>query len=317
MSFSEVLQKWVSGEDFIEIKTSGSTGQPKTIRLSKSKIEASARMSLEYFDLKKGEQVLLALPTNKIGGFMLAIRAIIGGLKVLEVVPKLNPLSEIVIKEEIAFCSLTPAQLNAILIDEHASTQLRKVKKVLLGGSDISPHTLAQIEKLPNTFYHSYGMTETISHVAVKNLSEKQDFFHALRGVSFAVQKDSRLFIHASKILDEPLLTNDLAIIEGSKKMKWIGRSDHVINSGGVKLIVEEIEKKIRTHYPGEFYLTKESHPILGEQLVMVAKENIAAEIFKSLSKLEIPKSIFVTSEFQYSENGKLLRLSPQQLMEL
>ncbi len=316
MAFSDVIQKWKDPNPFYEVTTSGSTGHPKVIRISKLHMAESARMSLKYFGLRKGTKVLLVLPTNKIGGVMLCVRAIVGKLIVKELTPRLNPLLDSEVGE-VDFCSLTPAQLRAILKEPRSKIKLRKIKKILLGGSAVQEETLNEIQKLESEFFHSYGMTETISHIAVKNLTKREKSFRALDGVTFSCDQDQRLRISAPKILQEDLLTNDLVELLGSKEMIWLGRFDNVVNSGGVKLILEDIEARIRASYRGDFYLSKEEDEDFGERIVMIAKEEVGEEAFSKLGKFERPRNMYVVDKFTYTENGKLLRLTPQQLKDL
>ncbi|GLR18108.1 AMP-binding protein [Portibacter lacus] len=310
-----VYDKWNDTSEFFEITTSGSTGKPKVILLEKSKMAASARISLSYFGLKENDRVLLAIPADKIGGTMLIIRSIIGNLKLEYIEPKLDPFYNIDLEKNIQFCSLTPSQLASIYQNPSSLNQLRKIDKILLGGSAVPTSLLEKIHEETGQFYHSYGMTETISHIAVKNLSKSEIAFHALDNVDFEVNVESQLIIHAPEILDQPLLTNDIVDLKGPKKMIWKGRKDNVVNSGGLKLLIEEIEEKIKLEFDGEFYLTKVSDDILGEKLVMITKAT--PPLFKNLSKYEKPKHIHLVEEFSYTENGKLRRLTPQQLSEL
>lgn len=307
-----VYTQWNNASKYFDISTSGSTGKPKMIRIEKSKMIASAKMSLDFFKLKAGDPVLLALPADKIGGAMLIIRSIVGKLNLLHIEPKLNPFKNIELENNIKFCSLTPAQLASIYQNDKSTKQVRKIESILLGGAAVPSALLDIIYNEKGLFYHSYGMTETISHVAIKNLSGREPYFKALSGVSFSSTENDQLIIHADEILDDALLTNDIVKLIDSHTIIWKGRKDNVVNSGGIKLIIEEIEEKIRLDFDGEFYLTKEKDEILGEKLVMISKKK--PPTFKHLNKYETPKRIHIVDKFKYTENGKLLRLSPQQL---
>jgi len=312
---ADVRTRWSDDSEFFEIKTSGSTGEPKVIRLLKERMKASAKMSLDYFGLEKGDSVLLTLPADKVGGMMLIIRSIIGGLAIKAIEPKLNPLIKIDLKEKIDFCSLTPAQLSSIIANPISAKQLSQIKQVLLGGSAVPTNLEEAIQNKLGKFYHSYGMTETISHIAIRNLTEGHKYFEALEGVEFEVNSERQLKISAPAILEKPLLTNDLVELINDRKMIWKGRLDNVVNSGGIKIIVEEVEAEIRKYFDEDFYLIGEEDSILGERLVMISKKTPADLSF--LDKLKRPKEIFIKSHFKYTINGKLLRLPPQQLSKL
>ena len=312
---ADVRKRWRNDSLFFDIKTSGSTGMPKVIQLEKRRMIASAEMSLEYFGLSKGDRVLLALPADRVGGMMLIVRSIIGELDLQAVEPKLNPFLKIDLEKKVKFCSLTPAQLTIILADPDSRKQLRLIDQILLGGSAVPELLLRDIKNEPGLFYHSYGMTETISHIAIRNLSEGHDFFEALKDISFEVNEEDQLMINAPAILEGPILTNDIVELVDDRKMIWRGRLDNVINSGGFKIVVEDVEAKIRTRFEGDFYLVGEADKILGERLVMISKTLPTDLDF--LEKLMRPKEIYIRPHFKYTENGKLLRLTPQQLSEL
>ena len=252
----QVYENWFSDRAYFEVETSGSTGVPKIIQLSKEKMYYSALKSLQYFDLKEGKKILLALPADKIGGLMLIIRAIIGNLDLLHIQPRLDPLKNWN-AQEIDFCSLTPSQLFAIKEDKQSLAKLRKIQRILLGGSAINQSLLSFILNESNEFYHSYGMTETISHIAIRKLngSNRSDHFNALDGVSFRTNDENQLIICAEQLLDQDLVTNDIVTIIDENTILWRGRKDNVINSGGIKLIVEELEDQIKAFLNMPYYL--------------------------------------------------------------
>lgn len=310
----DVKKRWEDKSTYFEVRTSGSTGMPKVLRLEKSKMAASAKMSLEFFKLSKGDTALLALPADKIGGAMLIIRSIIGELNLLSIEPKLNPFVNHNFEMEIKFCSLTPAQLTSAMGNEESVEQVKKIKKILLGGSAVSQELRNLIAFQKNHYYHSYGMTETISHVAIRDLTAKEEYFKALDDVRFSCNSAGQLVITAPKLLSDSLLTNDLVDLIDEKRMIWRGRLDNVINSGGVKILIEELEGEIRRHHQFEFYLVGVADKVLGEAIVMVAKHQPPDLSF--LHKHHRPKEIVIVKDFKYTENGKLLRLKPHQLLE-
>ena len=321
-TIKSVYKKWLDNNNYISIFTSGSTGKPKEIKLEKSRIYASAKISLAYFKLKKGNKVLLVLPAQKVGGLMLIIRSIIGQLDLCYKKPSLNPFkSELTCDFE--FCSLTPAQLAAAWESKNSRRETRKINRILLGGSGIPKGLENEIEKEENVYFHSYGMTETISHVAIRILNgdKKTGYFKALEGVTFESNEDNQLIINAPKILSNPLLTNDVAELIDAKKMIFKGRVDNVVNSGGIKLIVEEIENRLSGIFSNEFYLCGIPDEILGEKLVLVIKgslkkdeSNVLDNKFDFLQKYEVPKVVYLVQDFNYTKNGKLIRTMPTQL---
>ena len=324
LKIKQVYRNWFSDSLFFEVETSGSTGAPKIIRLQKDKMYNSALKSLNYFELRQGQKVLLALPAEKIGGLMLIIRAIIGNLNLYHIKPRLDPLN-LWNAEEIDFCSLTPSQLFAIKEEQLSLGKLRVIKRVLLGGSDINQALSSFIQKENNDFYHSYGMTETISHVAIRKLNgmNRSAYFSALEGISFKSNDEDQLIICSDQLLNKDLVTNDIVTLIDKKTILWRGRKDNVVNSGGIKLVVEEIEDKIKQLVKLPFYLVGIPDDLLGEKLVlMIEGVNFSQSELKSLKldfegvlqKYEIPKDILMVSRFSYTANGKLIRTNPNQL---
>lgn len=319
----KVYEKWFNESDSFEITTSGSTGEPKLIKLSKEKMYNSAKSSLAYFKLTRGDKVLLVLPADKVGGTMLIIRSIIGNLNLFHRKPSLTPFINYW-EENYQFCSLTPAQMNAS-IARGMDKELVNIEKILLGGSALDQELQSYIDRQKNLYFSSYGMTETISHVAIQHLNgvHRSDYYNAIGNVTFRQNNDKCLIISAPSIVDQELLTNDIVELLSATKMRWLGRFDNIVNSGGIKLIPEKIEQKIANAIPYEFYLTSEQDHVLGEQLVMVIKaENITKvevnklvdEVSQLLEKLERPKIVYVGKELNYTKNRKLIRSKPNQL---
>ncbi len=323
-TIKSVFSKWYDDSLEFEISTSGSTGTPKIIQLKKEKMYASAKNSLAYFKLKKNQKILLAIPADKVGGIMLIIRAIIGNLDLHFIEPKLDPF--VSLKEKsFSFCSLTPSQLLKIHDNPDSVKKLNKIQKILLGGAAITDKLMTIIQQSNNKFYHSYGMTETISHVAIRPLNGnlKKDYFEAIGKATFTTNNKFQLIVNDPEILEEPLLTNDIVELIGPKKLIWKGRIDNIINSGGIKLIIEELEKKIGLTIKETFYLVGIPDPVFGEKLILliqgndtsaINENNYKDKLTKILPKHEVPKEIIFVPKFKYTENGKLLRLLPSQL---
>lgn len=319
------ISLWIDTEKIeIPMNTSGSTGLPKTILLKKEHIYQSAIKSLEYFKLQAKDRSILILPPDKIGGLMLVIRSLIGQLDLHYYTPRLNPFLDIHLPST-AFCSMTPAQFIAVSRADGGLFQLRKIKKILLGGSSISNDILKIISTEPNQYFHSFGMTETISHVAVRVLNgpDATSYFKALSGITFATNEKKQLIINAPDLLSKSLITNDVVSLLDNKRMIWEGRTDNTINSGGIKIQPELIEGKISEFYDGNFYLIGIAHEILGEQMVMVAEDFEGVQIKLNtfmriqgdlLTKFERPGAIFVVKQLKLTSNGKIKRLAPNEL---
>ncbi len=302
------LQKWRTQNHF-QITTSGSTGIPKVITHRKEHMQNSAKMTGQFFDFQKGNSVLLCLPITKIGGMMLLVRAIVWRLKLYTLPPKLTVnLSDL---PAIDFASLLPVQaLNSF-------SQLSKIKTVLLGGAAVPQELFKKIQQHKSRFFHSYGMTETISHIAICDFQKEQNHYYVLPNVEIAVNTQNCLQISAEKLGIEKLQTNDIVKLTSKTSFEFLGRLDNVINSGGLKIIAEEIEEQIRPFISQNFYISGTADDILGEKVTLFIEDTAwAAEKLTTLKKQfqiicpkqAIPKEIWFQEKFDYTSTGKIKR---------
>ncbi len=303
------LLDWLDNKDFIEVKTSGSTGKPKILKIKKQAMVNSAITTGDFFDLSPGKKVLNCLPSNFIAGKMMMVRAIILGLEVDMVVP--SSLPRIDYEKKYDFCAFTPMQL------KNFAKYLKSIKTVIVGGGRVSSHIKNLIKDKKPQVYETYGMTETVSHIAVKKLNhlsgdETDKYFTTLPNVN--ISKDDRgcLVIDAPNISEEKVVTNDLVVIHTDNRFEWIGRYDNVINTGGIKVFPEQIEEKLQDKMKGQqFFIHGIEDDTLGEKVVMViegGEKSIDETLFESLSKYEKPKSIFFTRKFKETASGKIHR---------
>ncbi len=306
------IDEWYSEKLYIESNTSGSTGKPKTIKLPKKYLKVSAQMTGEYFKFEEGQNILLSLSVDTIGGKMIIIRALEFNMNLIVSDVVKNPIKNL--QENIFFSAFVPYQLSAIL--EESPDKLKLIDNILLGGSIVSKSLTESIQEFPMRFFESYGMTETMSHVAIKNLKNPIPNFVALENTSFTTSNDS-LIIHAPHLGIEALETNDQVELISSTEFKWLGRKDFVIISGGKKFHPELLEKKIENQLNNRFFITKEQDEKLGEKLVLFIENNYSsthyAEIIKilisKLDKHEVPKNIHFYSPFVETDSGKINRI--------
>ena len=306
---------WFSDEDYISVRTSGSTGPPKMIQLTKTAMAHSAKLTGDFLGLGEGTKALLCLSASNIAGKMMLVRAMVLGWHLDYVEPAKTPLYGL--QNSYDFCALVPMQVMA------SKAELALCKTLLIGGAPINEDLKSEMQNWETRVFESYGMTETASHIALRPLSNtacahiegKSDLFVVINGVG--VSNDSRgcLIIDAPFLSDQPIITNDLAEIVSSDRFRWLGRWDHVINSGGVKLIPEQIETKINPYIKGRFILTGKPDATLGERLVMVIEgpvvKSSAEKIMKQIPDLhayEIPKEIYTLDKFPETATGKIKR---------
>ncbi|UOB17316.1 AMP-binding protein [Abyssalbus ytuae] len=314
-SMGDYLMDWLNNKDHLFVKTSGSTGTPKLIRINKQHMVNSAIASGDFFGITMGDTALHCLPADFIAGKMMLVRAMVLGLEIDLVRPSLNPLQGI--KKDYDFSAMIPLQL------KNSLNNINHIKKLIVGGAYVPGNLVEKIQNIPTEVYETYGMTETVTHIAAKKLNnfnseEEKNNIHFKLLPNIKISKDDRdcMVIDAPDISEERIVTNDIVKIISGEEFDWIGRHDNVINSGGVKLIPESIEAKISGAIPNRFYVTGKDDENLGKKLVLVVeggnnnKEDIINKVksVPALDRYEIPKEFIFVDNFKETENGKIIR---------
>ena len=316
----QFLEDWFSHSETVSVQTSGSTGIPKVFEIEKKRMLNSAKMTCDFLGLKEGDTALLCLPVQYISGKMMLVRAIERKLKVIISVPSSAPE----ISENVEFCAMTPLQV------QNSLDKIHFIKNLIIGGAAVSEKLKSQISRELSTInhqpstniYETYGMSETLSHIALKQISPVQEeYFTVLNDVEISVDERNCLKIFAPKLNPEILQTNDIVELmhfdsaQGDKKQfKFLGRFDNVINSGGVKIFAEELENLVKKHIDRDLVFLGKTDEILGEKLVLVIEGsedgNLKSQIsnLKFENKFHSPKEIFFLEKFPRAENGKVLR---------
>jgi O-succinylbenzoic acid--CoA ligase len=299
--------------------TSGSTGKPKLIKHTRQQLVASALATINFFNLQKGNTALLAIPAAKIGGRMMIVRSILAGLDLCCVPLSSKPFNGITIHNQFDFAPLTPMQLLNSLNDASAAKKIENINTILLGGGEVSNVLLQKIQSLSSAVFHSYGMTETASHIAIRKLngSNAQNLYHTLEGIDVATNENNCLVISAPHFSKEPIITNDVVSIHSSTSFEWLGRIDNTINTGGIKIQAEIVEQKLFKHLKYRFFFTAEKDDLLGEKVVLAIESSPFDEkelnklknlLNKHLEKFERPKKIAFVYKFRETETGKIQR---------
>lgn len=297
----EFFLDWFNNKEYIEMTTSGTTGLPKVVRLQKQAMIQSALATGDFFSLKPGDKALLCLPVKFIAGKMMLVRSLILGLDLDIVGPSTEPLALNTIQYD--FVAMVPLQVQNSIED------LKNIKKLIIGGAKMDSSLEEKLLRLKTEIYETYGMTETITHIAAKKVGE--NFFSVLPNVKINTDNRDCLTITVPTISTEPIITNDLVKIIAKNQFTFLGRIDNVINSGGVKLIPEQIENKLIEKINTRFFVTGIPDSILGEKLILVIegeKRDFPIDFFNVLDKYEKPKEIVFVPKFKENENGKLLR---------
>ncbi len=300
------ILEWLSPDDFVRAKTSGSTGEPKEIRLQKKHMIASAKKTIAFFNLSADKTALLCLSANYIAGKMMLVRAMVGGFNLLLTEPAGTPLKRIA--EPIDFVAMVPLQVFNSLEDFGD-----KVNNVIIGGGAISSELSKKLQGLPTRFFETYGMTETVSHVAVKMAGEENASFKAMPNVIFELDLRGCLIINAPDIADKAIVTNDMVEFKGENEFVFLGRYDNVINSGGIKIIPEEVEHKLSEVVKVPFLISAVPDEKLGEKVVLVVEKYCdvvlnMADLSSHLAPYQIPKNIITIAHFPLTESGKIKR---------
>ena len=299
--YYDFLISWFDKSDFIHANTSGSTGKPKKIKLKKTDLIASAKLTAKYFNLSPGDRLINCLPIKYIAGKMMLVRALVLGLDIYLYPVNSTPLLNL--KNDFDFVGLTPMQL------ENSLKYIGKIKNVIVGGSAVNQALREKILSIDSNVFETYGMTETITHIAIKNLSKNQSEFTLLPGIKI-YKKNNCLLIKPGHLSIDFVQTNDVVHLTSSNKFILLGRKDFIINSGGIKINPETVEQKLSKYYSSDFIISSLSNDKLGDEVVIVFKENIPEnykDAFKKLDKYEVPKKVFLLDTFP-KNNGKINR---------
>lgn len=320
----DFLSDWLDDNPTIEVSTSGSTGTPKRILLQKYQMVNSALATGKFFDLQKGETALLCLPSEYIAGKMMLVRAMVLGLFLDYVEPSSSPLEGVSKRYDLA--AMVPLQL------EHSLNKIDLVKTLLVGGTAVSSQLNKELQNMGVAVFETYGMTETITHIAVKRINDSssvktsesgKNYFSTLPNV--VLTKDSRdcLVIKAPKICDIPIITNDIVNLISETEFEWLGRYDDVINSGGIKIVPEQVEVKLAKFIKRPFFVAGLEDEILGQKLILVVEGDpdsgtLLSKIVESkvLERYETPKSVHFLPQFVTTDNAKVRRRETLKLLQ-
>jgi len=308
----DFLMDWLDGNDYVYVKTSGSTGEQKVIQLKKQAMANSAIATGDFFKLGPGDSALHCLPAQYIAGKMMFIRALILGLELDLIEPSAHPIFDPY--KAYDFCAMIPLQL------QNSIANINNIKTIIVGGAKVSDQLINNLQQCSAHVYETFGMTETITHVATKLLNvNREKYYNALPHIS--ISKDDRdcLVIVATNISEDKIVTNDIVKLHSDTSFEWLGRIDNVINSGGVKLYPEIIEEKLKNKIERRFFITSHPDIKLGEKLILVVEgedATIDSHSFDGLDTYEIPKQIFTVHKFEETPTGKIKRVETLKMIK-
>jgi len=319
---NEFIQFWNSENTDLQIPTSGSTGTPKLINISKKCIKLSTQLTLQFLGLQKGDTCLISLNMQYIGGKMMLARALEGNLNYKIIEPNSNPLVEIT--QVFDFYSFVPLQIQNILVETPEKIELlNQAKAIIIGGAAVNESLLALIQSIKTPVYSTYGMTETVSHIALKRLnSNKNENYVCLPSIK--IDKDERDCLTVEHAITNhiKIITNDIIELISPTEFQFLGRADDVINSAGVKIFPQNVENELaiplkNIGYEDEFFIHKKPHPQFGDSVILVVKASFTSEMFQELklnyksklSKYYFPVDFVAINDFVYTQSGKIDKL--------
>ena len=316
MSIEEFLEEWNNPSPYVHVKTSGSTGEPKPMLVEKQRMLNSARITCDFLGLRPGDTALLCMSLDYIAGKMMVVRSLERGLKLTTVPPSGHPLSTSNLPPSTFhiphFTAMVPLQVYNTLQVPEERERLKKIKHLIIGGGAIDDSLAAELKDFPNNIWSTYGMTETLSHIALRRLNgpEASEWYTPFPSVHLSISDEGCLIIDAPEVCPEPLITNDIAELS-TRQFRILGRKDNVICSGGLKIQAEELERQLRPHMSAPFVISKRADEKFGEVVVLITEGSPSdARIIceRILPKYHQPKAYLHLDQIPLTETGKIAR---------
>lgn len=321
MTLEEFLAEWHNDSPFVRVKTSGSTGAPKPMMVEKRRMLNSARITCDFLGLREGDTALLCMSLDYIAGKMMVVRSIERNLKLLSVPPSGHPLATVNASSPLDFAAMVPMQVYNTLQVPEERARLMQVRHLIIGGGAIDEAMEAELRTFPHAVWSTYGMTETLSHIALRRLNgpAASEWYTPFPSVSISQTPDGCLVIDASEVCPEPLVTNDIVEI-ASSRFRILGRKDNVICSGGIKIQIEEVERQLRPHLHAPYLLSKRQDGKFGEIAVLLTEGSVEeARLIceRVLPKYHQPKAYLHVARIPLTETGKPARHQAEKLIAL
>lgn len=316
MSIEEFLEEWNNPSPYVHVKTSGSTGAPKPMLVEKQRMLNSARITCDFLGLRPGDTALLCMSLDYIAGKMMVVRSLERGLKLTTVEPSGHPLSTSNLPPSTFhiphFTAMVPLQVYNTLQVPEERERLKQIKHLIIGGGAIDDSMAAELKDFPNNIWSTYGMTETLSHIALRRLNgpEASLWYTPFPSVQLSLTDEGCLIIDAPEVCPEPLITNDIAELS-TRQFRILGRKDNVICSGGLKIQAEELERQLRPHMSAPFVITKRPDEKFGEVVVLVTEgspSDARTICERVLPKYHHPKAYLHLDHIPLTETSKPAR---------
>lgn len=311
VQIADFLAEWFDGSDTLQVHTSGSTGTPKQLRVEKQRMMNSAMLTLSFLHLREEDTAMLCMPLQYIAGKMVVVRALVGGLNLIPVAPCGHPMQSL--SQVPVFSAMIPMQVfNSLQVPEEAE-KLSRIRHLIIGGGAVDEELGKQLHSFPHAVWSTYGMTETLSHIALRRLNgpEASEWYTPFSNVSLTLSADQTLIIDAPLVSPIRLVTNDIVEFNPQGQFRILGRKDNTINTGGVKVQIEQVEARLKPLLPFAFQITAAPDSKFGERIVLliqsenpVTEENLH-EAFRQLPPYWRPKQIICLPQLPLTGSGK------------
>ena len=317
MSLDEFLEEWNNPSPYVHVQTSGSTGVPKPMLVEKRRMLASARITNDFLGLREGDTALLCMSLDYIAGKMMVVRSLERGLKLIVQEPSGHPMG-LRHRVSLDFAAMVPMQVYSTLQVPEERERLKQIRHLIIGGGAIDEAMAAELKTFPNAVWSTYGMTETLSHIALRRLSgpEASGWYTPFPSVKVSLSPEGCLIIDAPEVCPEPLVTNDIAELS-PQGFRILGRKDNVICSGGIKIQIEEVESRLRPFLRVPYLLSKRPDPKFGEVAVLLTEGSVddARQVCERiLPKYHQPRHYLHVDHIPLTETGKPARQQAAQL---
>ena len=321
------IEEWNNDSEYVEVKTSGSTGEPKRMMVEKRRMLNSARITCDFLGLKPGDTALLCMSTDYIAGKMMIVRSIERGLKLITVLPSGHPLDLWSLARQesrekhwyIDFAAMVPMQVyNSLQVPEEKE-RLMAIRHLIIGGGAIDDAMEAELRTFPNAVWSTYGMTETLSHIALRRISgpEASEWYVPFPTVKLSTTDEGCLVIDAPEVCADTLITNDIVELKPDGRFRVLGRKDNVICSGGIKIQIEEVERELKPYARVPYIISKKKDEKFGEIVVLLTEgdtDEMKAICEEHLPKYHRPKLYQHIDQIPLTETGKPAR---QKILDL
>lgn len=322
-NLTDFLAEWFNDSDTVKVHTSGSTGTPKELLVEKRRMMNSAMLTVAFLHLTRGDNALLCMPLQYIAGKMVVVRALVAGLNLIPVTPCGHPLQDM--NQPLAFGALIPMQVYNSLQNPTECERLKNIRHLIIGGGAIDSSMEAALKRFSNEVWSTYGMTETLSHIALRKLNgpDASEWYTPFEHVTLSQSEEGTLIIDAPLVCPQQLITNDIVELNDTGQFRVLGRKDNTINTGGVKVQIEQVESALKPLLPFLFAITSAPDARFGERIVLLVQhespfseeeKQAIHQAYRQLPAYWRPKQLMQVASLPLTGTGKPDRAAAKRL---